>query len=110
MMRRPPRSTLFPYTTLFRSAGLAGAARRRGRARVARRRTASTLRRTRHRLAPLVLDRTPARTVRGATGMLVREAGAVASRRRIHETALPRRAAPSTDACCAVRHEPARNR
>src|SRR3712207_7853577 len=23
MMRRPPRSTLFPYTTLFRSAGLA---------------------------------------------------------------------------------------
>src|SRR5687768_18097156 len=22
MMRRPPRSTLFPYTTLFRSAGL----------------------------------------------------------------------------------------
>src|SRR3712207_8103024 len=26
MMRRPPRSTLFPYTTLFRSAGLVGAA------------------------------------------------------------------------------------
>src|SRR5438552_10183538 len=25
MIRRPPRSTLFPYTTLFRSAGLAGA-------------------------------------------------------------------------------------
>src|SRR3712207_7366760 len=24
MMRRPPRSTLFPYTTLFRSAGAAG--------------------------------------------------------------------------------------
>src|SRR5690606_41919839 len=24
--RRPPRSTLFPYTTLFRSAGLAGSA------------------------------------------------------------------------------------
>src|SRR3712207_7455776 len=24
MIRRPPRSTLFPYTTLFRSAGLAG--------------------------------------------------------------------------------------
>jgi len=23
MIRRPPRSTLFPYTTLFRSAGLA---------------------------------------------------------------------------------------
>src|SRR5258707_6125111 len=26
MIRRPPRSTLFPYTTLFRSAGLAGPA------------------------------------------------------------------------------------
>src|SRR3712207_7025184 len=25
MIRRPPRSTLFPYTTLFRSADLAGA-------------------------------------------------------------------------------------
>src|SRR2546425_7369104 len=32
MIRRPPRSTLFPYTTLFRSrlAGGGGAARRRG--------------------------------------------------------------------------------
>src|SRR5690349_24224907 len=29
MLRRPPRSTLFPYTTLFRSS--AGPARRRGR-------------------------------------------------------------------------------
>src|SRR2546430_7354228 len=26
MIRRPPRSTLFPYTTLFRSAGLSRAA------------------------------------------------------------------------------------
>src|SRR2546430_3953030 len=26
MIRRPPRSTLFPYTTLFRSVGLVGAA------------------------------------------------------------------------------------
>src|SRR3712207_8392782 len=26
MIRRPPRSTLFPYTTLFRSASLAGIA------------------------------------------------------------------------------------
>src|SRR2546425_6493096 len=25
MIRRPPRSTLFPYTTLFRSSGIAGA-------------------------------------------------------------------------------------
>src|SRR2546429_6240849 len=28
MIRRPPRSTLFPYTTLFRSAPLSGAAPR----------------------------------------------------------------------------------
>src|SRR5438093_6256127 len=27
MLRRPPRSTLFPYTTLFRSQGLGGARR-----------------------------------------------------------------------------------
>src|SRR6266571_8370995 len=35
MIRRPPRSTLFPYTTLFRSAPprRGGAPRRRGRAR-----------------------------------------------------------------------------
>src|SRR5690349_23923592 len=31
MIRRPPRSTLFPYTTLFRSQGLARALRRRDR-------------------------------------------------------------------------------
>src|SRR2546427_5834688 len=29
MIRRPPRSTLFPYTTLFRSGGGRGAAERR---------------------------------------------------------------------------------
>src|SRR5438874_5586671 len=28
MIRRPPRSTLFPYTTLFRSPGLSSARRR----------------------------------------------------------------------------------
>src|SRR5438132_3835258 len=28
MIRRPPRSTLFPYTTLFRSAGVSRARRR----------------------------------------------------------------------------------
>src|SRR2546430_10960914 len=39
MIRRPPRSTLFPYTTLFRSVGvvvLARGLRRRGRTRRAR--------------------------------------------------------------------------
>src|SRR3712207_7606557 len=30
MIRRPPRSTLFPYTTLFRSRGAQGARRRGG--------------------------------------------------------------------------------
>src|SRR3712207_7475610 len=30
MIRRPPRSTLFPYTTLFRSRGAVGAAQRHG--------------------------------------------------------------------------------
>src|SRR5688572_31390241 len=30
MIRRPPRSTLFPYTTLFRSAGQAGRVAQRG--------------------------------------------------------------------------------
>src|SRR5690349_24005939 len=30
MTRRPPRSTLFPYTTLFRSLRMAGAIRHRG--------------------------------------------------------------------------------
>src|SRR3712207_8471281 len=33
MIRRPPRSTLFPYTTLFRSRGRPAPARRRGRRR-----------------------------------------------------------------------------
>src|SRR3712207_7052304 len=37
MIRRPPRSTLFPYTTLFRSAGSRGRAPRTGTARAARR-------------------------------------------------------------------------
>src|SRR4051794_41219496 len=41
MIRRPPRSTLFPYTTLFRSA----AARRRGPSRPIRRRGCRTPRR-----------------------------------------------------------------
>src|SRR3712207_7283955 len=36
MIRRPPRSTLFPYTTLFRSGGARGAAR--GRAQLGPRR------------------------------------------------------------------------
>src|SRR3712207_6866836 len=33
MIRRPPRSTLFPYTTLFRSPAVRGASDERGRSR-----------------------------------------------------------------------------
>src|SRR6266513_5365696 len=43
MIRRPPRSTLFPYTTLFRSAG---ANRRAGRCAGARRQRALCVRRS----------------------------------------------------------------
>src|SRR5207249_7488718 len=41
MIRRPPRSTLFPYTTLFRS--LSGAAPARGRGTARERRPAATV-------------------------------------------------------------------
>src|SRR2546423_3697460 len=46
MIRRPPRSTLFPYTTLFRSQGAAAHGRERDESRSVRRR----------RLVDLVLD------------------------------------------------------
>src|SRR2546430_10178007 len=46
MIRRPPRSTLFPYTTLFRSAGQGGEGARAA-SRAVRRRTGD---RRRHRL------------------------------------------------------------
>src|SRR3712207_7905575 len=58
MIRRPPRSTLFPYTTLFRSrprrgvhADGAGGARRDARVRPARRRPRRRLRRLRRERA-----------------------------------------------------------
>src|SRR3712207_7017147 len=52
MIRRPPRSTLFPYTTLFRSCSTTSRRGRRGRRRrrggwAARRRTSRTPRRRR---------------------------------------------------------------
>src|SRR5258707_9795158 len=51
MIRRPPRSTLFPYTTLFRSYGIENSScRDRGRARF-------RLRRARGRTGVLDLDR-----------------------------------------------------
>src|SRR5687767_15407173 len=48
MIRRPPRSTLFPYTTLFRSPSHPGPARRRARRRELGRRLQDTSRRLRH--------------------------------------------------------------
>src|SRR2546422_1932643 len=42
MIRRPPRSTLFPYTTLFRSTGLVSEARLRKRWQFPRRRRMMT--------------------------------------------------------------------
>src|SRR5258708_21530792 len=45
MIRRPPRSTLFPYTTLFRSHGRRNAAPRNGRSAAARNRNDSLRRR-----------------------------------------------------------------
>src|SRR3712207_6950613 len=59
MIRRPPRSTLFPYTTLFRSRGRAGrlGPRRRGRALAAA-----------GRLRP-ALERRPARAPGGPGGL-----------------------------------------
>src|SRR5688572_33433975 len=51
MIRRPPRSTLFPYTTLFRSCSAPSRDRRRGRARHPFRPRASS-RPTRLRSAP----------------------------------------------------------
>src|SRR2546429_5308603 len=47
MIRRPPRSTLFPYTTLFRSAPAAGDLRARDRRAALRRRASSGKRRDR---------------------------------------------------------------
>src|SRR3712207_7133052 len=45
MIRRPPRSTLFPYTTLFRSRSLQGRGRRSARDRAAARTDGSRRRR-----------------------------------------------------------------
>src|SRR3712207_7503163 len=51
MIRRPPRSTLFPYTTLFRSLG-GGARVRAQTSRAPRRLPAAHRRRSRRHLAP----------------------------------------------------------
>src|SRR5690348_17642805 len=58
MIRRPPRSTLFPYTTLFRSRAARLVRGQRGRRRARRR----AHRRGRRRRAPAVLDRSEEHT------------------------------------------------
>src|SRR5437588_5335830 len=60
MLRRPPRSTLFPYTTLFRSPTVALPAHRGlGHAAVSRhpQRSGDDARLARHRIRPAVADR-----------------------------------------------------
>src|SRR3712207_8591960 len=58
MIRRPPRSTLFPYTTLFRSRGGRLAARPEEQHRVAPQRGVQPFRRSaRHREGPTAPDR-----------------------------------------------------
>src|SRR3712207_6848618 len=52
MIRRPPRSTLFPYTTLFRSVQHAGITARRGGLGLRERRLAPVLRGQRLKVAP----------------------------------------------------------
>src|SRR2546429_6577148 len=100
MIRRPPRSTLFPYTTLFRSAGTSTTATwprwtsRPGRTPAARstRRSArrseehtSELQSRLHLVCRLLLEKKK-------NVILVRDAPAVARRNaavRVHGTALP---------------------
>src|SRR3712207_8716144 len=53
MIRRPPRSTLFPYTTLFRSVGVDDRARARELGRVRRHASRRLARRAAERLPPL---------------------------------------------------------
>src|ERR1039458_2563709 len=71
IIRRPPRSTLFPYTTLFRSRVRCGRVRRRiarhgGRSRADHRTHARAPRRTQHRGAQIGADSTfDGRRVRG---------------------------------------------
>src|SRR2546422_4074229 len=68
MIRRPPRSTLFPYTTLFRSQGAgARAARRVGRA------ASMSLRLTRRQYADLYGPTTGDRVRLADTELLIRD-------------------------------------
>src|SRR5690349_22860741 len=78
LIRRPPRSTLFPYTTLFRSAFSAAAARSGVRTRLAARIPA-------HR-TPCPVTKPPTRTVRAT-----RPAGSFPARSEEHTSELQSR-------------------
>src|SRR2546430_11340396 len=52
MIRRPPRSTLFPYTTLFRSSPAAGSGQRR------KQRGSTTIKETADKRLPVVFAKT----------------------------------------------------
>src|SRR5256885_3945515 len=69
MIRRPPRSTLFPYTTLFRSGPRQGGRQRLSRGRCGRQGGAvpAHLPRQRALLAVLLQDRQPQRADRKST-------------------------------------------
>src|SRR5258705_3773184 len=60
MIRRPPRSTLFPYTTLFRSPAARGRARPQGARRAAGRTLFRSGRHARVRTAPVFPGEPPA--------------------------------------------------
>src|SRR2546430_9524447 len=77
MIRRPPRSTLFPYTTLFRSHDRGRRAHRHGAVHGARRRRSAREGAERRRVHDGGLDRRPGRDhldVGGAAGLPVRTA------------------------------------
>src|SRR3712207_8698810 len=77
MIRRPPRSTLFPYTTLFRSLEIRAADRRR-RLRPERQRTAAAVLERVH----LLLHDVGARASRAREQVRVLEAGGVDADRK----------------------------
>src|SRR3712207_7999989 len=75
MIRRPPRSTLFPYTTLFRSAEVAGE----GMAHLILRRVGVLLEEGAHRHQDAGRAVAALQPVRVAEGLLKRREGGVAS-------------------------------
>src|SRR5256885_4348029 len=81
MIRRPPRSTLFPYTTLFRSPHL-------------RRQIGRRLRAERH--APFAVSRRRARTRRRGEGGILRQSRSLAPHHLLDRRRLLRRSEEHT--------------